>query len=623
LKLRQIAPIVSLASLIVIGGGAVEATAVPFEARPPHIRNPNIMMDRTFSGAIDDLYLRAVLADINAGKTVAAKQKLVKFLSADPANVTALEMLGTILLNEEKHEQAENILRRGVALAPRQVSLKVRLGVVLLNRQKFEEAAPHLQYAVEQEPDNLLALTNYGWLLIAINRNRDALAIYERLNTKPYEGSVSKTGVFLGLAVLYQRLQLPKKAIELLKPELTRVTTRHINNRVFLNLVDAYITVHQFDDAEAALGRLTGIMPADHAGPVMARGKLLAARGQTDDAVKTLRDAVKKYPKFLTDIRIELARLYLGRKYYRKSIAAYAAAASSSSGANRLGILTEFASAFAKNDRRADTVPILERFATLDGNSADISLLLSESLSQANRNEEALTLLHRLLKNNPRLAKAHFQRAVILRLQKKTKNAMAAMRLSVTHNPKNAVAWQLLADLSHDVHGDASMIGVLREGLGHNPTNPRLLLGVGSLGYSERQVHVAQEMFTRLIARYPNNTIALSNAALASLDLGEAPDKAQALLNRAVRIAPNVPAIADTWAWMLHKTGKSAEAVRLLLKVAKAIPNDGGVQYHLGVAYIGIDQPGRSRAAFRRALALGVPKHYKDDIVKRLTEKAK
>jgi cellulose synthase operon protein C len=622
LKLRKISRIISLAAVLA-GAGVIEAAAVPFEARPPHIRNPNIMMDRTFSGAIDDLYLRAVLADINAGKTVAAKQKLVKFLGADPANVTALEMLGTILLNEEKHEQAENILRRGAALAPQQVSLRARLGVVLLNRRKFDEAAPHLQYAVEQEPDNLLALTNYAWLMIEMGRDRDALAIYERLNTKDYVGKVSKTDVFLGLAVLYQRLKLPKKAIALLKPELANAKTSHLNNRVFLNLVDAYLVEGRLDDAAAALERLTKFMPADHAGPALARGKLLAARGQTDAAEKSLRGALKKFPKFQTDIQVELARLYFGRKYFRKSVTAYAAAASSTSGPGRLDILAEFTSVFAKNDRRADTVPVLERFATLDGNNADISLLLAESLGQAGRNGDALALLDRLLKNDPKLPKAHFQKAVILRLEKKTKDAMAAMRLSVTHDPKNAIAWQLLADLSHDVHGDASMIGVLREGLGHNQTNPQLLLGVGSLSYSEGDVHEAQEMFTRLSARYPNNPIALSNAALASLDLGESPDKAQGLLKRAVSIAPNVPAIADTWAWMLHKTGKSAQAVSLLLKVAKAIPDDGGVQYHLGVAYGGLKQNGLSRSAFRKALALGVPKHYRDDIVSRLTAKAK
>ena len=90
-------------------------------------------------------------------------------------------------------------------------------------------------------------------------------------------------------------------------------------------------------------------------------------------------------------------------------------------------------------------------------------------------------------------------------------------------------------------------------------------------------------------------------------------------MERALKRAPRVPAIADTWAWMLHKSEKSKEAINLLHRVAKAIPNDGGGQYHLGVAYSDTGKKGLRRDALRRALALGVPVHYKNDIVKRLT----
>lgn len=196
------------------------------------------------------------------------------------------------------------------------------------------------------------------------------------------------------------------------------------------------------------------------------------------------------------------------------------------------------------------------------------------------------------------------------------------MRLSVTHNPQNPSAWHLLADLAHDDAGDAEMVKVLREGLAANPTDPRLLLGVASLSYSEGKLRDAQELFSRLIARYPDSAMGLSNAALVSLDLGEPVARAQELMKRTVDIAPRVPAIADTWGWMLHKGGNSKAAIDMLVRVAKAIPNDGGVQYHLGAAYEATGQAGLSKAAFRRALALGVPVHYRNDIIARLKKDA-
>lgn len=581
------------------------------------------MMDRTFSGAIDDIVLRSVLADIKAGKIVVAKQKLVKFLAADPDNVTALEILGTLLLNDEKHEDAEKLLKRAVRIAPQQVSAKVRLGVVLLNQQKFAEAAPHLQFAVEREPDNILALTNYGWLLIEMGRDRDALAIYERLNTKAYETKVSKTDVFIGLSVLYYRLDLPEKSISLLKPQFDQTNKRHVNNRVFLNLFDAYLSRKKLTDAENVLKRLRDLLPEDHIGPTLSEARLLAAKNDSDRAVKVLTAALSKFPKSAGDIHTELGRIYFDKKYYRRAASSYSKAASVIPPDQRVDLLAEFSNRFTEAGRQKDTLALLEKFATLDGKDGRISLMLAETLSNTGDKTRALTLIDGLIARNPRFADAHFQKSVILRLQEKTKPAMDAMRAAVTHDPLNPVAWQLLADLSHDVHGDASMVGVLKEGLSHNPTDPRLLLGVGSLSYSEGNLYQAQEMFDRFVARYPNNAQALSNAALASLDLGEAPEKARELLKRAVDIAPRVPVIADTWGWMLHKLGNHKAAISLLLRVAKAIPNDGGVQYHLGVTYAASGNPGKGRAALRRALALGVPAHYKDDIVKRLTKKPK
>jgi hypothetical protein len=105
----------SLSRLVIPVLGALllhtsSASAVPFEPRPPHLRNQNIMSDPTFLGAISDLRLREIVADIEAGRNVIAKRKLVKFLQAVPGNIQAVEILGTLLMNEGDNEKAAKLL---------------------------------------------------------------------------------------------------------------------------------------------------------------------------------------------------------------------------------------------------------------------------------------------------------------------------------------------------------------------------------------------------------------------------------------------------------------------------------------------------------------------------------
>ena len=580
------------------------------------------MSDSTFVDALSDARLREIVADINAELSDRAKRKLILFLKAVPGNIQAIEILGTLLQNEGNYEQAENLLRQGATAAPQQVSLRLRLAVALLNQQKFTEAAPHLQFAIEREPDNVLALTNYGWLLAVLERNEQALQVYERLAGKEFEDKISRTDLFVGLAILYFRLKRHDRAIALLEPEFARVKESNLNNRIFLNLFEAYLASGRKDDALRVLDRLEKLIPAEHPGPTLARAKLMGANGDMKGATALLAKGLKSHPEAAADIHLATAHLNMERKYFRRARDAFASAAQAAAPAERIGILSEMTRTFAAMERRADVTPVLERFVTVGGNDPVVALLLAENLGQTRRTADALALLDRLLRDDPKLAQAYFLKAVILRGEKKIAEARTAMRKSVDLSPQNPTAWNLLSDLAHDTDGDAAMVGIMKEGLSHNPTDPHLLLGVGSLSYSEGDVAFAAEIFKRMLARYPDDPVALSNTALTALDLGHAPEEPRKLLEKALARAPRVPAIADTWGWMLHKSGKSAEAVNLLLKVEKAIPNDGGVQYHLGVAYDGLQQKGLSRAAFRRALALGVPKHYKDDIVSRLTTKA-
>ena len=506
--------------------------AVPFEARPPHLRDQNIFDDQTFVDALSDARLREIVADIRAKRTDVAKKKLVLFLKALLGNIQAIEILGTLLQNEGKYEQAEKLLKQAATVAPRQVSLRFRLAVTLLNQQKFNEAAPHLQFAIEQEPDNTLALTNYGWMLAVMNRNQQALAIYERLKAPKYRGKISATDLFVGLTILYHRLGRHDDTIALLTPEFEKVKATYENNRVFLNLFDAHLQKKQFGKAASVLARLETVIPPAEPGPAIAAVRLAAATGKHADAEKRIAAGLKKFPESAVEFHLASAQMNLDRKYYKWAEKDYVSAAKAATPENRVLLLSDMSQALAAAGRRANAVAALENFVSAAGNEPDIAMLLAENLGQMRETGRGIKLLDDVIRSNPKNPRAYFLKAVLLRVDEKRELARTAMRKSVELDPYQPAAWQLLADLNHDIDGDAAMIGVLKQGLDSNPTDPQLLLGVGSLSYSEGDLETAKQTFQRMIARFPDDPIALSNAALASLDMGDAPDDAKKLLER-------------------------------------------------------------------------------------------
>jgi Flp pilus assembly protein TadD len=112
---------------------------------------------------------------------------LKKSLSLKPDNVDALSLLGVILLDRNEIAEAENLLRRAIALNENYFNPFNDLGRLLVKTHRYEEAIPILQRATSLSPDN--AEVHYQLLLSysRLKRKADAdreYAIHKRLTEK-------------------------------------------------------------------------------------------------------------------------------------------------------------------------------------------------------------------------------------------------------------------------------------------------------------------------------------------------------------------------------------------------------------------------------------------------------
>lgn len=124
--------------------------------------------------------------------------------------------------------------------------------------------------------------------------------------------------------------------------------------------------------------------------------------------------------------------------------------------------------------------------------------------------------------------------------------------------------------------------GVLRDWLVKHPDDPatRLLLAQYYLNHAQNTQAASQ--YERVLKTYPSDIGALNN--LAWIYSEQHNPMALALAERAFKLAPDSPGIADTYGWALIANNQPKTALPILMQAVKATPQVLVIQYHLAVA---------------------------------------
>jgi tetratricopeptide (TPR) repeat protein len=108
----------------------------------------------------------------------------------------------------------------------------------------------------------------------------------------------------------------------------------------------------------------------------------------------------------------------------------------------------------------------------------------------------------------------------------------------------------------------------------------------------QAQFGAAQREYEIILQHDPDNVLALNDLAWALLQTGGG--DAVRTAERAYRLAPQNPAVADTLAWILAERGKPARALPLLKKALEAAPTASDIRLHYAHALF---RSGDKRAA--------------------------
>ena len=112
------------------------------------------------------------------------------------------------------------------------------------------------------------------------------------------------------------------------------------------------------------------------------------------------------------------------------------------------------------------------------------------------------------------------------------------------------------------------------------PTLVRPNILLADLYVLSGEAALAADRYRKILTIDPNHAVALNNLAYDLAVRERKPAEALPLARRAQAIAPRDGTVLDTVGWIEYLLGHSAEAARLLVQAARAVPGNPEIRLH-------------------------------------------
>jgi putative PEP-CTERM system TPR-repeat lipoprotein len=565
----------------------------------------------------DDLAGKKLLAliDLAQGRPADTIAVLASLEKSGKADAGVLDLLGRAYTEMGQSAQALAAFQQAVKLAPKNAALRLYLGESQLRTGNSADAITALEQSLQLAPSTpageMLAMTEMG-----AGHWKDAIATADKLQkaqpNNPAAGNLigliklaqldldGARAVFtqlmqkypdflpaqLNLARVAELQGKPQEAQQLLgkildkQPANATVLTRFVNlllrerqpdralaaaqrahetaptdKGITSGLINLYIQLGHKNKALTLAQQESGSNEPDNVPLIVARARAELAAGHKSDAAQSLRRLIEIYPSNIAQ---------------RRQLASVLLSAGDTAGARQ-------AIAAAIKIAPHDPQLIADQLA-IDLKTSGLAAALASAAQ--------------LQKSDPGLPTAPALPGDVYMAAKQYANAVTAYQTAFQKAPSAMLVVRLAQAKSAAGQPDAAA-GLLRDWLAKHPDNvgiAQILAGYDIAGHRYPQATQELEM---VIAKRPQNAIALNNLAWLYQRSGD--PRARSLAERAYLLAPGLPQTEDTLGWILVRQGQAAKGLVLLRHASVGEPANPAVQYHLAVALNDTHQPAEAR----------------------------
>ncbi len=476
------------------------------------------------------------LSHLAKGDVETAYKELESVALSDPGTKADMALVAA-QLKSRKFDQALKSILSLEKKQPENPLVDNLRGIAYLGKGDFKTAKQHFEKALAKNPAYFPAAASLARMDVADRRPDDARKRFESVVAK----DPRNTQAWLALAELQAKSGgKPEEVAGLIGKAITADPT---NVPARLELINLYIGTQEPKKAIATAQEALGALP-DNTAILDAMGRAQQASGDSNQALAT-------YGKLATLLPSSV------QPYLRMAEIHWA----------------------AKNKEEA--MRSLQKGLSVKPDSIEVQRGILMIDLDANRTPQAVATARNIQKQNPKNPVGYTLEGDIYVLSKSWKEAAEAYRNGIGKTDDASLAIKLHAVLaSQGAQGDSTMLGdagkFADRWMSEHPKDSRFRLYMAESARGQKNYPEAIKHYRILLDSQPNNPALLNNLAWI---MGQTKDpKALEYAEKAYKLAPEQPSVADTLGSLLVAKGDVNRGIELLKKAYSLAPKDPMIQ---------------------------------------------
>jgi tetratricopeptide (TPR) repeat protein len=537
-------------------------------------------------------------------------------LKIAPNNREANRVLGTVYaaLSESSQggrgaDQAEANLAKAIrhfelalegATAESDPNVRATLARLYIRNNSYEKAIPLLTDLVNQEP---------GWqdgpvMLVeayaGAGRSRDAIAWLE-------ERTAGDPRMLPALADFYERERRWSDAADAYARALQRAPRdQAMKSRYASALMNAGGRAN-IEKARTALSEIAAAARTPDARTLYLLSQAQRRLGEFKDAEASARKVIAQNMRSPWGY-YALAEALEGRRQYQAvvdELAPVVAANRTKDAASfDVGILLpHLGFAYQELGQHDKAIAAFEEARKLAPDDPAAAGYLIEANIAAKKYPAAIDAARSALSQHPNDLRLTRLQAQALRQSGKADQGIALLEEAIKHHEDDPVAYISLAQAYSDADRGTQALKVLQDAQGKFPSDDGIAFELGSVFDKQKKFAEAESAFRQVLARDPENAIALNYLGYMLAERGERLDESVGYLKRALQVEPENPSYLDSLGWAYFKADKLDLAETNLKRAADQLKTNSVIQEHYGQVLFKLGRYDEAIAAWTRALA--------------------
>lgn len=303
------------------------------------------------------------------------------------------------------------------------------------------------------------------------------------------------------------------------------------------------------------------------------------ARRSEEEAARYLGEYLRNHPK-ARDVQLNYARLLVNLKNYAEARKQFEALVAEYPQNADVGMAVALLAIQATDYDAAETQ--LKRVLELNYKDPDVARFYLGQLNEERKRFDEALKWYATVTEGEQYINAQSRYAGILAKQGKLPEARRHLQEATAQNNQQRVQLtQAEAQLLRDASEYQAAFELLGQALEKMPNTPDLLYDHAMAAEKVNRLDVLEGNLKRLIKLRPDHAHAYNALGYTFADRNQRVGEAYALIETALKLAPEDPFIMDSMGWVLYRMGRNQEGLGYLQRAFKQRP-DPEIAAHLG-----------------------------------------